>query len=138
MKGREKGYVYFQDFIPNNDSDIRVITVGDKAFAIKRMTRDGDFRASGSGKILYNKESIDERCVKIALDASKVMQTQCTAYDFVFDENGTPLIIEISYAFLMTAYDECEGYWDNNMNWHAESFNPEYWMIENLINEIIK
>jgi len=138
MKGREKGYAYFQDFIPNNDSDIRVITVGDKAFAIKRMTRDGDFRASGSGKILYEKDSIDERCVQIALTASKAMQTQCTAYDFVFDNNNSPLIIEISYAFLMTAYDECEGYWDNNMEWHSGPFNPEYWMIENLINQIVE
>lgn len=138
MKGKEKGYVYFQDFIPNNDSDIRVITVGTKAFAIKRMTRDGDFRASGSGKILYEKNSIDERCVKIAIEASKAMQTQCTAYDFVFDNNNSPLIIEISYAFLMTAYDKCEGYWDSDMKWHSGSFNPEYWMIENLINDVLE
>ena len=31
MVPREKGYVYFQDFIPNNKFDIRVIVVGEKA-----------------------------------------------------------------------------------------------------------
>src|SRR5690554_1996861 len=31
----ERGYAYFQDFIPNNDSDIRVIVIDNKAFAIK-------------------------------------------------------------------------------------------------------
>ncbi len=33
----EKGYVYFQDFIPNNTFDIRIIIVADKAFGIKRI-----------------------------------------------------------------------------------------------------
>ncbi|MEL7250865.1 MAG: hypothetical protein AAFO03_20720, partial [Bacteroidota bacterium] len=47
--GREKGYVYFQEFIPENTFDIRVVVVDQKAFAIKRQVRKGDFRASGSG-----------------------------------------------------------------------------------------
>src|SRR5690606_31787781 len=51
MIGPEKGYVYFQEFIPNNKFDIRVIIVGNKAFAVKRMVRVNDFRASGSGQI---------------------------------------------------------------------------------------
>jgi glutathione synthase/RimK-type ligase-like ATP-grasp enzyme len=50
----EKNYVYFQDFIPQNDFDIRIIVIGKRAFAIKRMVRKGDFRASGSGNIKYD------------------------------------------------------------------------------------
>lgn len=53
MMGREKGYVYFQDFIPGNDFDTRVTVVGDRAFAFTRNVRPGDFRASGSGDIVY-------------------------------------------------------------------------------------
>ncbi len=68
---KEKGYVYFQDFIPNNTYDIRVCVVGEKAFAIKRMVRANDFRASGSGQILYDKRELDESCVKIAFEISK-------------------------------------------------------------------
>ncbi len=35
--GFERGYIYFQDFIPQNDFDIRVIVIGQKAFALKRL-----------------------------------------------------------------------------------------------------
>jgi len=136
MQGYEKGYVYFQDFIPNNSFDIRVITIGNKAFAIKRMTRDNDFRASGSGKIIYDRNQIDVRCIEVAFNTSKRIESQCTAYDFVFDLQGEPLIIEISYAFLMTAYDACEGYWDDNLKWHNKKINPQDWMIEQVINEL--
>jgi hypothetical protein len=66
VKGRDYGYVYFQEFIPNNDSDIRIIVIGDKAFGIKRMVRENDFRASGSGSIIFEKAQIDERCVQLA------------------------------------------------------------------------
>src|SRR5690606_19580897 len=58
--GRERNYVYFQDFIPGNDSDIRVIVIDSKAFAIKRMVRENDFRASGSGIIDYREDAFDE------------------------------------------------------------------------------
>lgn len=131
----ESGYVYFQDFIPNNFFDIRVIVVGDKAFGLKRFVREGDFRASGSGYISYDKKEIDLRCVEIAFKTNDKLKSQSIAYDFVFDEENNPLIVEISYGFAMVAYDKCEGYWDNNLEWHKESFKPQYWMIENLITE---
>lgn len=130
----EKGYAYFQDFIPENKFDIRVCVVDNKAFALKRMAREGDFRASGSGNIIYDKNQIDERCVKIALDISQKLGTQSMAYDFVFD-NGNPLIVETSYCYSMGAYDYCEGYWTSDMQWHEGThFDFCGWMVENVIN----
>lgn len=140
MSSREKGYVYFQDFIPDNTFDIRVIVVAGKAFAIKRMTRTNDFRASGSGKIAYTKDQMDERCVKIAFEVNEKIKSQSIAYDFVFDKENNPLLVEISYGFSATVYDPCEGYWDKNMTWHEGKFNPYGWMINDLLdtkNEII-
>jgi len=136
LSGKEVGYIYFQEFIPNNKFDIRVITTGNKAFAIKRYCRENDFRASGSGIIEYGREHIDERCVKIALDISKKLNAQSLAYDFVFDAENKPLIIEISYTYTMKAYDDCEGYWDKDLNWHCEVFNPQVWMIEDIIKSV--
>lgn len=130
---REKGYVYFQEFIPNNDSDIRIIIIGNKAFAVKRMVRKGDFRASGSGRIIYEKNQIDERCVQIAFETNNKINAQSIAYDFVFDEKNQPLIVEISYGFSVIAYDQCEGYWDNELNWFEGKFNPQEWMIEEVL-----
>ncbi len=135
-KTREIGYVYFQDFIPNNKSDIRVVVVGNKAFAIERFTRKNDFRASGSGNIKYLTESdIDKSILKIAFETTKKLQAQCIAFDFVY-KDSTPLIIEISYAFTAKAYDDCPGYWDDELTWFEGRFNPQHWMIKNLINRI--
>lgn len=131
--GNQKGYIYLQEFIPNNDSDVRVITIGDKAFAIKRMTRPNDFRASGGGVIKYTKELIDERCVKIAFETSKKMNASCVCYDFVFDTNNQPLIIEINYGFTHEGYNNCPGYWDNKLKWHEGNFNQVEWIIDLMI-----
>ena len=128
----EKGYIYAQDFIADNDSDIRVIVIGSRAFAIKRMVRENDFRASGSGKIFYEPSSIPKKCIQIAFETSKKIKSQCTAYDFVFLD-GKPLIIEISYGFDQKGYLKCPGYWDENLNWISGKFIPEYFIIEDLL-----
>ncbi len=134
MRGREKGYVYFQDFIPNNNFDLRVIVIGDKAFAIKRLCREGDFRASGSGRILFSKEEIDERCVRLSFKVAEKLQSQCMGYDWVFNENGDPCIVEMCYGFAVAAYDSCEGYWTSDMEWHAGSrFDFCGWMVETVV-----
>lgn len=133
FQSKEKGYVYFQDFIPNNDSDTRVIIIGDKGFAIKRLIRDNDFRASGSGKILYSSEYINMKCIEIAFQVNNKLKSQCTAFDFVLSKDNKPLIVEISYGFSVEAYDNCPGYWDSNLNWFDTKFNPQEWMIENII-----
>ncbi len=135
MSNREKGYVYFQDFIPNNNFDIRVIVVGNKAFAIKRMVRKEDFRASGSGSISYSVKDIDIECVKVAFKVNNKINAQSIAYDFIFDKNNTPLIVEVSYGYAVEAYDKCEGFWTSDLQWHEENFNPQEWMVEDLINK---
>ncbi|MCF6222639.1 MAG: hypothetical protein L3J34_02810 [Flavobacteriaceae bacterium] len=136
INGKEIGYIYFQDFIPNNTFDIRVIVIGKKAFALKRMVREGDFKASGSGNMQFAKEEFDERAIEIAFETSRKLKAQCLAYDFVFDENNKPLIVEISFGFAVEAYDTCPGYWDESINWYKGKFNPQEWIVDDLINKI--
>lgn len=133
MLPTEKGYFYVQDFIPDNLFDIRIIVIDNKAFGIKRKNRKNDFRASGSGEIIYRKEEISENCVKIAFDVYSRLKSQCIAFDFIFINNN-PLIVEISFGFKSSGYDKCEGYWDRDLLWHSDSFNPYGWMIEELLN----
>ena len=133
VMGSEINYLYFQEFIPNNDSDIRIIVIDGKAFGIKRMNRENDFRASGSGFILYEKEHIDEVFVKAAFEINKKLKAQCIAYDFVYGENNKPLLIEISYGFANAGYNDCPGYWDENMNWYEGKFNPYGWMVDLML-----
>lgn len=129
--GREKNYVYFQEFISNNEYDIRVIVIDNKAFAIKRLVRKNDFRASGSGMILYDKEEINKECVKLSFQINNKIKSQCLALDFVFD-NDIPLVVEVSYGFVKEGYDKCMGYWDSNLHWHEGKFNPYGWMLESF------
>lgn len=128
----EKNYLYAQDFVPNNNSDIRIIVIGDRAFAIKRLVRDGDFRASGSGKIIYDKMQIPIECIKIAFETTKKIKSQCASYDFVF-LNNQPMIVEVSYGFSQNGYLDCPGYWNSNLNWIEGSFTPEFFIIENIL-----
>jgi glutathione synthase/RimK-type ligase-like ATP-grasp enzyme len=132
----EKGYIYFQEFISDNDCDIRVIVIGERAFAIKRMVRKNDFKASGSGVIKHDKEEIPLECIKEAYRLSEKLETQCQAIDFVFDK-GVPKIVEISYGFSSQGYFSCKGFWDKELNWHEGSFIPEWFIIEDFVSQII-
>ena len=133
---RERGYVYFQDFIPNNDCDYRVIIIKNKALAIKRMVRKDDFRASGSGSFVYEIENFSEDIIQLAFKTAKKMKSQSCAFDFVYDSNNIPLIVEVSYGFASSVYDACPGYWDENIVFHSAEVNPYNWMIEELITQI--
>jgi len=133
---KEVGYVYFQKFIPNNKFDIRIIIIGDRAFAIKRNVRSGDFRASGSGIIEYDKELIDKRCIEISFNISNKLNFNSMTYDYVFDNLNNPLLVEISYCYNHLAYYDCPGYWDNNLNWNEGSFKSPDFMVQDIIKKI--
>lgn len=131
---REKGYIYFQDFLPKNSFDIRIIVINKKAFAIKRMCRNGDFRASGSGNIIYDKTQIDINCIKIAHEVTVKLKMQSVAFDFVYNKDNKPVIVEISYHFAPYLYDKCEGYWTEKLEWNDAKINPQYMIIQGLLN----
>lgn len=130
---REKGYAYFQDFVPGNKFDIRVIVIGNKAFAIKRMCRPHDFRASGSGSIIYDRAEIDPRCVEQSFSIAAKLRTACVAMDWVFGAGNEPMVVELSYGFSMHGYDPCPGYWTDDMKWHEGKFVPQNWMVDEML-----
>lgn len=132
---RQRDYVYFQDFVPENSYDIRVVVIGSRAFAIKRMVRAGDFRASGSGSLVYEAAQIPDACLRIAFDVTARLHSQSCAFDFVRDDSGW-LIVEISYAFSADAYRQCPGYWDRSLHWHDEPVMPERFMLEDLLHTL--
>ncbi len=138
MRGRDKGYIYFQEFIPNNKHDTRVTVIGNRAFAFRRMVREDDFRASGSGQIDYNESKIDNRCVEIAFGVAEKLKAQSVAFDFLEDEDSTPLIVEVSYCYLASAVRNCRGHWDKNLNWHKVKMWPQDAILEDIISAIVK
>ena len=130
---RERGYVYFQDFLPDNSFDTRITVIGDRTFAFRRMVRPGDFRASGSGRIDHGQDAVDKRCFTIARNVADRLKTQSIAFDFVQDANGSPKIVEISYCYQAEAVHNCPGHYDRDMNWHEGHFWPQDCILEDLI-----
>ena len=136
MHGREKGYVYFQDFIPNNTFDIRVVVIGDKAMGEKRYVREGDFRASGSGQFEYIQIRGD--VLEIAFGIAQKLRLQTVAFDFIFRDNE-PLIVEMSYGFGTHGISHSGGYYTRDLQWNEENHLDFCgWMVENIISRFNK
>lgn len=127
----EKGYIYFQDFIPDNDTDTRIVVVGNKIIGERRGVRSGDFRASGSHILLPDVSKVDIRCVRLAYDVSKSLGLQIGVFDFIHDKD-TPLLVEVSYG-TDPDYTECEGYWDENLQFTSASINLPEMIIKSFI-----
>lgn len=126
---KQKNYVLFQKYLPDNAYDTRVTVIADRAFAFRRGNRSKDFRASGSGKLDYNIENINKRCLEISFEVSRAFGFQSMAYDFLMDRQRDPYFSEISYTFLDTAVYKCPGYWDIGLNWHEGHFWPQYFQL---------
>jgi glutathione synthase/RimK-type ligase-like ATP-grasp enzyme len=131
---KEKNYILFQKYLPNNEFDTRVTTIGVRAFAFRRFNRNNDFRASGSGKIEYDRFAIDQRCIKMALEISKAFKFQTMAYDFLYNEKKEIEFCEISYTYEDKAVFRCHGYWDEDLIFHEGHFLPEYFQLIDFLN----
>jgi glutathione synthase/RimK-type ligase-like ATP-grasp enzyme len=134
MMGPEKGYAYFQDFIPNNSFDTRVTVIGDRAFGYTRNVRPGDFRASGSGDVVYDTQKIHKNCVEIAFEVTRKVGSQSMAFDFVLIENNQPRIVEVSYCYIAKLVYSCPGHWDVKLNWHEGHVWPQDAILVDLLN----
>jgi hypothetical protein len=137
MKGRkffgnEKGYVYFQKFIPGNTCDLRISVVGNRAWGFHRIARENDFRASGSGVIDYDISKIPLEVVRQSFDAAEKLKMQSVCFDWIHDARGNYSFVEVSYGFVDIAVYNCSGFWDREMNWHEKNMYPSIATIEDF------
>jgi glutathione synthase/RimK-type ligase-like ATP-grasp enzyme len=133
---REKGYVCFQDFLPGNAFDTRITVIGKRAFGFTRNVRPNDFRASGSGDIVYDLARIDLESIRIAFKIAKRLAFQSMAFDFLKDTSGAPKLCEISFAFAAGAVAACAGWWDESLDWHEGSIWPQDAILEDMLEHI--
>jgi glutathione synthase/RimK-type ligase-like ATP-grasp enzyme len=56
---RQKNYVLFQEFVPNDGYDLRITIIGNNYFGYYREIPPGDFRASGSGLVVKKNVPLD-------------------------------------------------------------------------------
>jgi len=133
---RQKGYVYFQEFIPHNQNDIRVTVIGDRAFAYTRAVRSGDFRASGSGRNCYDRGGIPEEALKTAFSIVESIDAQSLACDFVTTAENRVLLTEISYGFPRMHILDSPGHWDRDLNWHEGHMAAEDAILVDILEKL--
>jgi glutathione synthase/RimK-type ligase-like ATP-grasp enzyme len=109
VSGEERyGVVYWQDFVPGNSADVRILAVGDRfAMGYWRRNRPGDFRASGS-ELLDLERVIPENLVRYCLDMNKRFGFDSMAYDILFDQDRF-LLTEMSFATVDYAIQQARG-----------------------------
>jgi|SRR5690554_101817 len=135
---RERGYVFLQEFIPNDGFDLKIVVVGDKLSFIGRNILKGEFRASGGGSLFYDKAMVPKNVIDSAFKTSDKLGFKCMGYDYVVDKaSSNGKIIEISYGFSHQALIDAGGYFDREGNWVEESLNAPEEILKNLITEKI-
>lgn len=135
-QGRERGYVYFQEFLPGNEFDTRITVIGNRAFAFTRNVRKNDFRASGSGSIDHGQERVSQECLRVAFNVARKLGAQSVAFDFVVHPDGHPRILEVSFGYLATAVHACPGHWDENLRFVEGHTWPQDAIFDDLMGEL--
>jgi glutathione synthase/RimK-type ligase-like ATP-grasp enzyme len=137
-RGVERDYLLAQDFLPDNPFDIRVTVIGERAYAFKRLNRPGDFRASGSGRILWDPHEIPLDAVAFAFAMADRIGGQSIAFD-ILRANGEPVATEISYTYAAWAIRDCPGHWRRAREtgrdpvWVAGSLRAEDAIFEDFV-----
>lgn len=131
---KERGYVYLQEFIPNDGYDLKIVVVGNKLSFIGRNIREGEFRASGGGDLFYDRNRITKDVIDSAFKTSDALGFQCMGYDYVVNtQTQKGIIIEISYGFSHQALLSAGGYFDRNGEWHNEPLNVPEDVLKNIM-----
>ena len=132
----ERGYVYLQEFVPNDGYDLKIVVVGDKLSYIGRNIRQGEFRASGGGDLFYDSSKVTKNVIDSAFKTTNSLGFKCMGYDYVVDsKTGEGKIIEISYGFSHQAVLEARGHFDKEGKWYDEPLNAPIEILKNLLNK---
>lgn len=130
----EHGYVYLQEFIPNDGFDMKVVVVGNKLSGFYRPVRSSDFRASGGGEFLYDKDLFTDDIIESAFFVADALGVQCIGFDYVVNKNtGKGVIVEMSYGFSHSAVLGMGGYFDRDGVWYDKPLNVPEEIIKNML-----
>jgi hypothetical protein len=131
--------VLFQEFLPGNAFDTRVTVIGRRAFGFRRLNREGDFRASGSGRLDYDRDGVDLDAVRLAYATAAALEAQSVAIDGLM--RGEDWVVgEVSYTYVSELIHDCPGHWEldgspetGDLLWVAGSMWPEEAQIEDFL-----
>ena len=138
----QKDYVYFQKFIEDSATDIRIILVGPYCWGYVRHAPDGDFRASGAGNEDYE-ETIPRQAYELAKKVKSVFRNhRILAVDMLFDKTDMDYkIIETSVFYRIDFPSEMivdgkQGLYHFTNN-ESSFIECKYWPQELVLSEIM-
>lgn len=91
-----------QEFLPNNDRDLRVVVIDQNVMGFERLNRPNCFRASGSGLIRTINE-IPSDCVSVARRICDKLNVTTMCFDFIADRSRNWSLLEMSYTYQFEA-----------------------------------
>ncbi len=139
---RQKGYVLFQEAVPNKGFDLRVIIVGNSYFGYYRYPKKDDYRASGSG--IVEKKEIPKEVLRIAKRTKECLpKAYLLAVDFLQDSRDNEYYIIEASIFI--GIESCEQlvvdgtpgrYVEHNGEFIFEE--GRFWLQELMMEELMK
>jgi hypothetical protein len=79
-----------QRFVPDRTRDFKVLVFGSRAYVAQRDVRDGDFRASGSGRLSFPEP--DPALLDLALATRRALGVPYVSLDLIETESGFAII----------------------------------------------
>lgn len=137
QSARERGYVLLQEFVTNPGEDVRVVVVGDRAVALKRKVRFGDFRASGSGLIDFPDAALNPEFIRLAFEIASTLGARSMGIDFLKSLSGAIYVVEMSYGFPSEDFlDGASGTWSRSLEFIEEPIRLQEWMMDLVLKEM--
>lgn len=93
--GTERVYL-LQEFVPHDGWDVRILTVGDRVFAMRRHAAAGDWRTNVSLGGVAEPFAPPPAWVDLALAAARCLETEVAGVDLLPDTSGDPLVLEVN------------------------------------------
>ena len=91
---RQKDYVYFQKFQPNEGYDLRIIVIGNNVLGYYRDVPGGEYRASGMNTVRFG--AIPEAAARLAREVARAFNEVVVAVDMLKSPlDGKFYIIEL-------------------------------------------
>lgn len=106
-----KNYVLFQEFLPENPFDTRVVIIGNRGFGFRRFNRPDDFRASGSKNSDVDPKHVNLEAIRLGFRLAACLKTQSIAIDCL-QRGKQQVVVEMSYTFPHFTTHECPGHWE--------------------------
>jgi glutathione synthase/RimK-type ligase-like ATP-grasp enzyme len=122
-----------QEFLPNNDRDLRIVVVDQNVMGFERLNRPNCFRASGSGSIRMINE-IPSDCVSVARRICEKLNVITMCFDFVRDKNENWSLLEMSYTYQFDAIEKyCDFHIDQDDKIIQGCLNPAQVVVNKML-----